>query len=247
MRADRRRDAHLVVVEHDQHPRPAMADVVERLERQAADQRRVTDDDRDALVGAAAVARQRQALGDRQAGAGVAAIEDVVLALAPAREAAHAAQLAQRAEVGRAGPSAACGRTPGGRCPTPACRSDCRAADAARRSARRRPSELPRWPPVLATVWMIVPRSSAHSWRSCSSSSCLRSRGPVRLARMDKSCSVAGYGMSDERSGVRVVASRNFTLDASNCRELLLSVRARGSTIGRRHHHRCGPIRLPHL
>ena len=50
-------------------------------------------------LGAAQVARQRKALGDRQAGAGVAAVEDVVLALAAPREAAHAAQLAQRAEV----------------------------------------------------------------------------------------------------------------------------------------------------
>ena len=45
------------------------------------------------------VARQREALGDRQAGAGVAAVEHVVLALGATREAADAAELAQRAEV----------------------------------------------------------------------------------------------------------------------------------------------------
>ena len=48
---------------------------------------------------AAPVARQRQALGDGQAGARVAAVHDVVDALRAAREAADATQLAQRAEA----------------------------------------------------------------------------------------------------------------------------------------------------
>ena len=83
-RADRRADRHLVVVEHDQQLRLALADVVERLERQPAHQRRVADDDRDPLEAVAQVARLGQALGDRQAGAGVAAVEHVVGRLATA-------------------------------------------------------------------------------------------------------------------------------------------------------------------
>ena len=44
---DRGRDAHLVVVEHDDHARLALADVVERLQREAAHERRVTHHDGD--------------------------------------------------------------------------------------------------------------------------------------------------------------------------------------------------------
>ena len=82
------------------------------------------------------------------------------------------------------GRSAACGRTPGGRCPTRCGRSGCRAADAARPSAPRRPSELPRWPPVSATVLMMVWRISSHSCGSCSSESACRSWGPRIPGRM---------------------------------------------------------------
>ena len=64
-----------------------------------AHERRVADDDRDPLDAVAQVARQGQALGDRQAGAGVAAVEHVVGDLAAAREAAHAAELAERPEA----------------------------------------------------------------------------------------------------------------------------------------------------
>ena len=76
--ADRGRDAHLVVVEQDDHARLALADVVERLQRQPAHEGRITDDDGDVLGAAAPVARQRQALGDGQARARVAAVHDVV-------------------------------------------------------------------------------------------------------------------------------------------------------------------------
>ena len=62
--ADGRADRHSVVVEDDQHLRLAMADVVERLEREAADQRRVADHDGDAFHRVARVARRGQALGD---------------------------------------------------------------------------------------------------------------------------------------------------------------------------------------
>ena len=96
---DRGRDAHLVVVEQDDDAGLALADVVEGLERQAAHERGVPDDDGDVLAAAALVARQGQALGDRDAGARVAAVHDVVHALGPAREATDAAQLAQRVEA----------------------------------------------------------------------------------------------------------------------------------------------------
>ena len=97
-RADRRADRHLVVVDDDEHLGLALADVVERLERQAAHQRRVADDDRDPLEAVAQVAGLGQALGDRQAGPGVAAVEHVVRRLGAPREAADAVELAQRAE-----------------------------------------------------------------------------------------------------------------------------------------------------
>ena len=98
-RADRRADRHLVVVEDDEDLRPAVADVVERLEREAAHEGGVADDDGDALQAVADVARRGQAGRDREAGAGVAAVEDVVLALRAAREPADAAELAERAEA----------------------------------------------------------------------------------------------------------------------------------------------------
>ena len=97
-RPDGRADRHLVVVEDDQHLRLALADVVERLERQSAHQRGVTDDDGDALEPVAQVARLGEALGDRQPGPGMPAIEDVVLRFRPTREAADAIELAQGPE-----------------------------------------------------------------------------------------------------------------------------------------------------
>jgi hypothetical protein len=75
-----------------------MADVVERLEAEAGHERRVADDDRDPFGAVTDVARGGEALGDRQAGAGVTAVEDVVLALAAAREAADAVDLPERPE-----------------------------------------------------------------------------------------------------------------------------------------------------
>ena len=95
---DRGADRHLVVVEDDEHPGLALADVVEGLEREAAHERRVADDDRDPLEAVAQVARRGEPLGDRQARAGVAAIEHVVRRLGAAREATDAIDLAERAE-----------------------------------------------------------------------------------------------------------------------------------------------------
>ncbi len=75
-----------------------MADVVERLQRQPRQERRVAHDDGDPLHGVAEIAGRRQALGDREAGSGVAAVHHIVGGLAPPREAADAVDLAQRVE-----------------------------------------------------------------------------------------------------------------------------------------------------
>ncbi len=97
-RADRRADRHLVVVEHDQHLRLALADVVQRLEAEAAHQGGIADDHCDALVAAGQVAGRRKPLRDGEARAGVSAVEDVVLGLAPPRKAADAVQLPETPE-----------------------------------------------------------------------------------------------------------------------------------------------------
>ena len=98
-RADRGRDAHLVVVQHDDQARPALSDVVQRFQRQPAHERRVPDDDRDVLLASAPVTGEREPRGDGDPGAGVPAVHDVVLALAASREATDAAELAQRVEA----------------------------------------------------------------------------------------------------------------------------------------------------
>ncbi len=101
--ADRRADAHLVVVEHDQQRVLHIPEMVERLHRQPRADRRVPDADRDPLpprrIGLGLqVTCGCQPHADRHSGPGVAAVEDVVLALAPAREPADAVDLAQRLE-----------------------------------------------------------------------------------------------------------------------------------------------------
>src|SRR4051812_34720071 len=96
---NRRADRHLVVVEDDQQLRLPLANVVERLEAQPAHQRRVTDDDGDPLHAMAQVSGRGESLGDREARAGVAAVEDVVWRLAAPREAADPTELPQRAEA----------------------------------------------------------------------------------------------------------------------------------------------------
>ena len=213
-RADRGRDAHLVVVEDDQHRRAPVADVVERLERHAAHEGRVADHDSDALVRATHLAGERKPLRDGQAGAGVAAVEDVVRAL--------------RCAAGnrRHRPAGAACRSRSSRPVSSLCAyawwpvshtilsvglfsRRCRVT-----VSSTTPSELPRWPPVFATVPMIVPRISAHSSMSCSSLSLRRSRGLLRLARRDKACSATGSN-SDERHAAGVVP------DLSACQPIL--------------------------
>ncbi len=101
--ADRWADAHLVVVQDDQQRVLGVAEVVERLHRQSRADRRIADADGNPLparrIGPSTnVASGRQADADADAGPGVAAVEDVVLALGASREAADAADLAQRVE-----------------------------------------------------------------------------------------------------------------------------------------------------
>ncbi len=69
-----------------------MANVVERLERHAADQRRVAHDDDDLLVGTPVLAGEGESLGDAEPRAGVTAVHDVVLTLRAPREPTHAAE-----------------------------------------------------------------------------------------------------------------------------------------------------------
>ena len=80
-----------------------VADVVERLHRQARADGRVADADRDPLAPRgirrwAQVASRREPDPDADAGAGMTAVEDVVVALAAPREAADPVNLAQRLE-----------------------------------------------------------------------------------------------------------------------------------------------------
>ncbi len=98
-RADRRADRHLVVVHDDQHLGLALTDVVERLERQSAHQRGVTDHDRDPFHPVTQVASLREALGDRQPGPGVPAIEHVVWRLGATREAADTIERTEGPEL----------------------------------------------------------------------------------------------------------------------------------------------------
>ena len=92
-------DRHLVVVDDDQHLGLALPDVVERLERQPAHQRSIAHHDHDALEAVPDVARLGEPFGDREARAGMAAVEHVVGRLRPAREAADPVELPQRAEA----------------------------------------------------------------------------------------------------------------------------------------------------
>jgi len=97
-RPDRRADGHLVVVDDDQHLCLAVPDVVQRLERQAAHQRRVAHDDRDALKAVAEIARLREALSDGQAGARMSTIEHIVRRFTATREPTDTIELAKRRE-----------------------------------------------------------------------------------------------------------------------------------------------------
>ena len=97
---DRRRVAAAVVVEDDDDPLAGVADVVQRLVRHAPGHRPVADhgDDVPTCIGAG-IAGNRQAVGVRQDGRGVAVLDEVVRALLAAEVAGQAARLAQLIEL----------------------------------------------------------------------------------------------------------------------------------------------------
>ncbi len=90
-RAHVRRDRHLVVVQHDDEPRPQVPCVVERLERHASGEGTVADDRHDMLGPPGRVTSGSKAERDGDGVARMAGIMYVVRALGSLREAAHAA------------------------------------------------------------------------------------------------------------------------------------------------------------
>ena len=97
-RPHRGADGHLVVVQDDEDRRAPVAEVVQRLQREAAHEGRVADDHRDPLHAVPDVTRGGEACRDRETRPGVAAVEHVVLRLAAPREAADPSKLAERPE-----------------------------------------------------------------------------------------------------------------------------------------------------
>jgi len=97
--ADIGRDRHLVVVEDDDQPLLHLADMVQRLQGDAAGQGAVADDGHDMVLPSQAIAGDGQARGEAQRGRGVAGIEHVVLALLAGGEAEQPAALADGADA----------------------------------------------------------------------------------------------------------------------------------------------------
>ena len=93
------RDGHLVVVEHDDHARAEMADVVQCLERHAAGQRPVPDDHKHGLVSVPGVTGKRDTQGNRERVRGMSCVKRVELRLAALGKPAHAPVLPQRREA----------------------------------------------------------------------------------------------------------------------------------------------------
>ena len=98
-RADVGRDAHAVVVQHDDQAGPHVPDVVQAFERHARGERAVADDRDDVVILALQVARDGHALGRRDRRPGVAGTELVVLGLVADEESGDAAVLPERAEA----------------------------------------------------------------------------------------------------------------------------------------------------
>ena len=96
-RPHRRRDRHVVVVQHHDQPRMPRAGVVHRLIRHAGTHRAVADHGDDVALVALQVARHRHPESRRDRRGGMRRAERVVLALRTAGEARQAATRAQRA------------------------------------------------------------------------------------------------------------------------------------------------------
>ena len=92
-------DAHLVVVEDDEHVGLGGARLVEGGESQATGERAIADDGDDLLVGAAKVAGAGEAEGGGDAGAAVPGAVGIVRALGARGEAAETAGLADGGEA----------------------------------------------------------------------------------------------------------------------------------------------------
>ena len=140
-----------------------VADVVERLEAQARQQRRVADDDRDPLQAVADVARGGEALGDRQARCPRARRRT---RRAPTRCGAGSRRRRRSGAgcgTGRAGPVSSLWAYAW----WPVSHTIRSRGDSSSRWSASvistTPSDEPRWPPVAATVRMIVSRSSSAS------------------------------------------------------------------------------------
>ena len=98
-RADRRRNRHVVVVEHDDQPRIHRAGIVHRLVGHAGRHRAVADHGDDVVVLVLQVARHCHAERSRNRGRGMRCAERVVLAFGALGEAGQAAALAQGADT----------------------------------------------------------------------------------------------------------------------------------------------------
>ena len=98
-RPHRRRDRHVVVVQHHDQPRMPGAGVVHRLIGHAGAHRAVADHRDDVALLALQVARHRHPQPGRDRGGGMRRAERVVFALRAAGEAGQAAALAQRADA----------------------------------------------------------------------------------------------------------------------------------------------------
>ena len=97
--ADRRRDRHVVVVEHDDQPRIHRARIVHRLIGHAGGHRAVADHGDDVILLAFEIARHRHAERGGNRGRGMRCAKRVVFAFAAFGETGESAGLAQRADA----------------------------------------------------------------------------------------------------------------------------------------------------
>ena len=98
-RADRRRDRHVVVVEHDDQPRVHRAGIVHRLIGHAGGHRAVADHGDDVVLLAVEIAGHRHAQPGGNRGRGMCGTERIVFALGALGETREPAALAERANA----------------------------------------------------------------------------------------------------------------------------------------------------
>ena len=145
---DRRGVGPAVVVQDDEHPAAGVAEVVERLVGHAPGEGAVTDHGHHPAVVLALELRSRgDAVGVAEGGRGVAVLDPVVRGLGPVRVAGKPPACCKLGEAVRLR-SRACGRRPGARCPTGACRRGESKTRWRARVSSTTPRLEPRWPPV---------------------------------------------------------------------------------------------------